>query len=128
MINLKHYSNIDFKGYIKPSFLGKNGYSQESLRESDVNRSFFYIGKGKEYFLNGSKFCYTAKIESSKIYDLIKDNKNLKAICKNFNAILRRIKFLGYRGVKGNNGFDVVCLFYPVKYINKRVILWIAII
>lgn len=119
MLKLLHYSNQDFKGMIKPSFFGKNNYTKQSLRESDIDRSFFYCGRGKEYFLNDSKFCYTSEIESSKVYDLTKDIKNLKTICNNFNDILKRIKFLGYRGVSGNNGYNIVCLFYSIKYIDK---------
>jgi predicted nucleic acid-binding Zn finger protein len=122
MLKLYHFSNSDFKRYIKTSFLGKNDYSKQSVRESDINRSFFYLGKGREYFLQGARFCYTAIIEQSKIYDLIKDKKNLKTICLNFSDILKNVKNLGYYGIKGNNGFNVVELFKPIKYIDKRVI------
>jgi hypothetical protein len=122
MIKLLHYSNKDFKGYIKPSFFGANNYTNNSARLSGVNRSFFYIGKGREYFLQGAKFCYIADIEKHKIYDLIKDKKNLKTICLNFSDILKKVKNLGYYGIKGNNGFDVICLFKPIKYIDKRAI------
>ena len=122
MKNLKiyHYSNQDFKGKIEPSYFGLNSYSKSSYRDSDIDRSFFYIGKGKEYFLNGTKFCYIVEIEQSKIYDLTKDIKNFKAICKDFTDILSTVKKLGYYGIKGNNGFDVVCLFKAIKYIDKR--------
>ena len=122
MNNLKlyHYSNQDFKGKIEPSFFGLNSYSKSSYRDSDIDRSFFYIGKGKEYFLNGTKFCYIVEIEQSKIYDLTKDIKNFKTICKDFTDILSTVKKLGYYGIKGNNGFDVVCLFKAIKYIDKR--------
>ena len=119
LIKLYHYSNQDFKGYVKPSFFGANSYTQNSVYESEIDRSFFYIGRGKEYFLNGTKFCYIVKIAKSKIYDLEKDIKKFKdKYC--FNDILLNIKRLGYYGVKGNNGFDVVCLFKSIKYIDKR--------
>ena len=119
-IKIYHYSNQDFKGKIEPGYFGLNHYTKESARESDVDRSFFYIGKGREYFLQGAKFCYIAEIEQAKIYDLIKDKKNLKTICLNFSDILKKVKNLGYYGIKGNNGFDVICLFKPIKYIDKR--------
>lgn len=119
MLKLYHYSNQNIKGYIKPGFFGLNHYSRESCRESSLARSFFYIGKGKEAFLSNCKFCYTAEIESSKIYDIVNDKKNLKRIYSNFNEILKAIKKLGYAGVSGNNGFKVICLFRAVKYIDK---------
>jgi hypothetical protein len=125
MLTLYHYSNKDFKGYIKPSFFGANNYTNNSARLSGVNRSFFYITKGKEHFFEGVKFCYIAEIEKHKIYDIIKDPKKLIkfSLEKGLqNDIFSICKNLGYAGVKGNNGFDVVCLFKPIKYIDKRVI------
>lgn len=120
MLKIYHYSDKDFKGYIKPSFFGLNEYSKNSQRISDIKRSFFYLGKGKEYFLNGSKFCYIAEIAKSKLFDLTDySEKNYKKI-RGYPDIYKRIKFLGYEGVRGNNGFDVVCLFKPIKYIDKR--------
>ena len=118
-----HYSNKNFKGAIKPSFFGLNYYSKQSSRESSIDRSFFYIGKGKESFFDGVKYKYTATIEAHKIYNLEKDIKNLKEKLS-FNDILKHVKKLGYIGLSGNNGYNVVCLFYPVKYINKEVLLW----
>jgi hypothetical protein len=118
-IKLYHYSNVDFKGCIKPSFFGANSYTQHSRRESLLLRSFFYIGKGKEWFLNGAKYLYTAELEPDKIYDLNIDPKELKDKYT-FSEILRRVKSFGYYGIKGNNGFDVVCLFKAIKYIDKQ--------
>jgi hypothetical protein len=122
MIKLYHYSNQDFKGYIDPVFFGKNQYTRESVKESDLSRSFFYIGKGKEDFLSGAKFCYIAEIEPGKIYDFEKDPKNFKNSGKNFNEILVYVKKLGYFGISGNNGFKVVCLFRAIKYIDKKIL------
>ena len=119
---ISHYSDKNFKGKIEPKYFGSNSYTQNSVKEASIARSFFYIGRGREYFLNGAKYRYTAEIDNHKIYNLEIDNKNLKAICKNFEDILKRVKFLGYRGIRGNNGYDIVCLFYPLKYTNKRVI------
>ena len=118
MIKLYHYSNSDFKGYISPKFLGTNSYSQNSVKESSIARSFFYIGKGKEYYLNGAKFCYIAYIDKFKIYDLVKDVKGFLSRYT-FDDTLKKVKGLGYYGVKGNNGFDVVCLFKAIKYSDK---------
>ena len=118
-LKLYHYSQVDFKGLIRPGFFGKNCYTRNSERESGLNRTFFYLGKGKEYFLNGSKFCYIAEIEKFKLYDLIKDEKKLLEKWT-FDKVLGYIKNLGYWGVIGNNCFNVVCLFRAIKYIDKR--------
>ena len=121
-IKLYHYSNQDFKGKIEPGYFGKNHYTKESIRESNLARSFFYIGKGKENFLAGAKYVYIAEIEPGKIYDFEKDPKNLKDSGKNFNEILVYVKKLGYFGISGNNGFKVVCLFRDIKYIDKKIL------
>jgi len=118
MLKLYHYSQNDFKGYIKPDFFGANTYSQNSNKLSGVKRSYFYIGKGKEYFLNGAKYCYIAEIEPSKIYNLDIDSKNLKEKYT-FTEILLYVKKLGYFGISGNNGFNIVCLFKAIKYRDK---------
>ena len=121
-IKIYHYSNQDFKGYIKPGYFGLNHYSRESVKESGLNRAFFYIGKGKEDFLSGAKFLYIAEIESAKIYDFDRDIKDFKNSGKNFNEILLYVKKLGYFGISGNNGFRVVCLFRDIKYIDKKIL------
>jgi hypothetical protein len=118
-MKIYHYSNQDFKGYIDPGYFGRNGYTRESTRESDLSRSFYYIGRGREVFLSGARFCYIAEIEPGRIYDLEKDPANLKANL-DFNGILHRVKFLGFWGISGNNGFKVVCLFRKIKYLDKR--------
>ncbi len=41
MIKLYHYSNNDFKGYIKPSFFGLNSYTNNSKKISGFKRIFF---------------------------------------------------------------------------------------
>ena len=117
-LKLYHYTNADIKGYIKPDFFGLNTYTKNSASLSDVKRSYFYIGKGKEYFLNGVTYRYTAIVEAGKIYDIDKDIKGFKN--KNLKDILLYIKNLGYYGIRGNNGFDVVCLFKRIKYIDKK--------
>lgn len=122
MIKLYHYSNQDFKGYIKPDYFGLNYYTGQSVKESPVNRSFFYMGKGKEYFFNGAKYCYIAEIEPGKIYDFDQDIKDFKKSGLDFDTILKAIKKLGYFGISGSNGFRVVCLFRAIRYINKKIL------
>jgi hypothetical protein len=77
MLKLYHYSNTDFKGYIRPDFFGLNSYTKNSAKESGVKRSFFYIGRGREYFFQGVKFCYITEIDPAKVYDIDKDKKKL---------------------------------------------------
>jgi hypothetical protein len=121
MIKLYHYSQADFTGHIKPSFFGSNNYTNESRDISQVKRAFFYADdKSREYFFNGSRFVYIAEINEKKVYDIVKDVLGLENLCyNNLKDIYTEIKRRGYRGVKGNNGFDCICLFYPVKAIDK---------
>ena len=124
-IKLYHYSNQDFKGYIKPDYFGQNNFTKNSARLSGINRSFFYTGRGKEYFFEGVKFCYIAEIEEFKLYDIIKDEKKLIKFTLEKglgNDIFSICKKLGYWGVVGNNGYDVICLFKKIKYIDKRAV------
>lgn len=123
MIKLYHYSNKDFKGYIKPSFFGQNDYTQNSAQLSDVNRSFFYLSsKGREIYFQGAKFCYIAEIEKHRLYDLNKDKLKLYELFDSADKLIKKIKFYGFEGFYSNNGDNVVCLFKPIKYIDKKVI------
>jgi len=118
-LTIYHYSSRDFKGKIDPKYFGLNSYTRESVKEAEIDRAFFYVGRGREIFLSGAKFCYIAEIEPGKIYDLEKDPKNFKEKFT-FNEILTKIKNLGFYGISGNNGFKVICLFKVIKYIDKR--------
>lgn len=121
MIKLYHYSDKDFRGYIKPKFFGENSYSKNSLKNSGVDLSYFYLSqKGREIFFVSSKFLYTAEISRKKLYDLIKDKLKLEDYCYNRNKdIFTEIKKRGFSGIIGNNGFKAVVLFYPVKIKEK---------
>ena len=124
MIKLYHYSNSDFKGYIKPSFFGLNNYTSASKNLSEYKRIYFYADdKSKEYFFNGSKFLYIAEVRQNKVYDLKIDV--LKCI-GNFDSISEFISYISSKGFSGFKDFngrqDVICLFKSVK-INKRLTL-----
>jgi hypothetical protein len=122
-IKLYHYSNKDFKGYIKPDFFGDNIYSVNSLRLSGVKRSYFYLElKSREVYLKGSKFCYIAEVEPNRLYDLNKDILGIVKRLRNNQDIYREVKKRGYIGLIGNNGFDCICLFKVVK-IKQKILL-----
>lgn len=122
-LKLYHYSNRDFKGYIKPSFFGFNNHSGNSERISQVKRSFFYLkANQKEYYFNGIKFLYIAEIIKNKLYNIDKDPKKIlnKLNCR--SDIYQAIKKKGYLGIIGNNGYNIACLFNPIKIKAKEVL------
>jgi hypothetical protein len=121
MIKLYHYSNKDFKGYIKPSFFGLNNYTSASKELSGYKRIYFYADdKSREYFFNGSKFLYIAEIKQNKVYDLKIDVLNCIG---NFDSISEFISYISSKGFKGFKDFngkqDVICLFKAIKIIDK---------
>jgi hypothetical protein len=120
MIKIYHYSDQDFKGYIKPSFFGLNSFTNNSAKISSIKRSFFYLqDKKSEYYFGGAKFLYISEVKKSDIYDYTKDILKLKEKNLQYTDILRLIKKLKFKGIKGNNGFDIVCLFDNVKIKDK---------
>ena len=119
MIKIYHYSDIDFSGYIKPDFFGYNSYTQNSGRISRTKRSFFYLDAiSREYYFNGVKFLYIAKVDEKKLYNL--DDDVLKLAGQ--GNIYDKIKKAGYIGVIGNNGYNSGILFYPTKILEKKVL------
>ena len=120
-ITLYHYSNKDFQGYIKPSYFGNSSFSDNSARISNVKRCYFYIDKDKkEYYFNGAIYCYTARIDKEKLYNLNTDNQGIVKRLKNSQDIHREVKKRGYKGIIGSNGFDCVVLFNNVKITEKK--------
>ena len=115
-ITLYHYSNLNFKGYIKPDFFGLNFYSGYSKKLSGIKRSYFYLNKyNQEYYFNGAKYCYIAGINRKKLYNLIDDKKNIVKNLKSGQDIYKEVKKIGYSGLIGSNGLSCIVLFYPVK-------------
>jgi len=105
-IKLYHYSNSNFKGYVKPSFFGLNSYSYNSVKLSGVKRSYFYLEpKIKEYYLQGSKFLYITEIDKNKLYNL-DSNKIIS------DDIYTEAKKQGYIGIYNK---EQVVLFKAVK-------------
>jgi hypothetical protein len=113
MIKLYHYSNRDFKGYIRPDFFGLNSYSRNSRRISQVKKSYYYIDPARiEYYFGGCKYIYITQIDPARLYDLTKDPLKLGGKVKD---IYQAIKNRGYIGAIGNNGVGCVVLFRPAR-------------
>lgn len=116
MIKLYHYSNTDFKGYIKPLYFGNNTFTGNSQKLSGVKRIYFYLDKDKrEYYLKGSKFLYIAEIKESQLYNLNTDNQGIVKRLKYNQDIYTEVKKRSCKGLIGNNGFNCVVLFYKIK-------------
>jgi hypothetical protein len=113
-IKIYHYSNADIKDYINSSFFGINSYSNNSKNISKVNRSYFYRNlNNREYYFNGVKFLYTAKINLKDLYNI---DRNL---FNNSKDIYLTAKNRGYRGIYNN---EQVILFNKIKIIKKEVL------
>lgn len=120
-MKLYHFSNKDIKDKISVNFFGNNSYSFND-KKYNVNRSFFYTSKNiPEYHLEGSKYCYIVNIDDDKIYNLIDDKENLKQKFTDITNLLLYIKSK-YLGVLYNVGFDVVCLFDNINFLNQEVL------
>lgn len=116
-INLYHYSNQNFSGYIRPEFFGYNSFTNNSQKISGVKRIFFYTDKDrKEFFFNGCRYLYLAKIEKNKLYNL--DIDILKVLTnKRIKDIYIYIKKLGYKGILSGN---IAVLYSKIKITQKR--------
>jgi hypothetical protein len=118
---LYHYSDIDINGELLPEFFGSNFFSNNSQRVSNCKRIFFYTqDKEKEHCFNGNKFLYICYIDNKKIYDIEADNQGIVKNLSRGEDIYLICKQKGFDGIKGNNGLDVIALFYPITYIEKR--------
>jgi hypothetical protein len=110
MLKIYHYSNVNFKGYIKPSYFGLNKYTHNSQVLSNIKRIYFYSTPGiKEVHLQYSKYLYIAKINKEKLYN-IDSNKIISS------DIYKAVKEAGYIGLYNS---EQVVLFYKVKILKK---------
>lgn len=117
MIKLYHYSSEDFKGYIKPGFLGINTYTRNDKNISGLARAFYYTEAGAvEYLLKGSKYLYITEVEPGRIYDITKDKRGyIQRGRGDIDKALRLIK-RNYKGVIYSLGnYKVVNLFTRAK-------------
>ena len=120
MIKIYHYSDKDFKRYLRPDFFGDNNYSGNSARLSQVKRIYFYQNRqGREYQFNSAKYLYIALVDKSRVYDLSRDNKGIVKNLKAGQDIYSEVKKAGYIGLAGNNGFKCITIFKPVKILKR---------
>jgi hypothetical protein len=114
MIKIYHYSNKDFKGYVKPDFFGLNSYSGNSARLSDIKRVYFYRKPEiQEWYLIGSQYLYISKVNLKRIYNIDIDILELK---NQGHDIYQEAKNRGYIGIYNHSQ---IILFKAVKIIKK---------
>lgn len=122
-IKLYHFSNGDFKGYIRPDFFGLNSYTDFSNKLSGVKRSYFYLEPIPfERQLEGRKFLYITEVNKNKIYDIAKDDLKLLNRYKTIYRFFQKIKSLGYIGILGHTAykFEVISLFKAIKIKDRK--------
>lgn len=119
MIKLYHYSNNDFKGYIKTSFYGQNYFTSNDKNITEVKRVFYYTKPEPEHLLKGSQYLYIAEIKPEVLYNISQDTKGyLKS--QSIGEAVRRIK-RQYKGIIYNIGnLEIVNLFYDVKIKDRK--------
>ncbi len=121
MLKLYHYSNKNFKGFIKPGYYGENNYTRNDKNITGLKRAFYYIRPGEvEYLLRSSNYLYITEVKPGDIYDLTEDKmgyliKSRGDIDKALRIIKRK-----YKGVIYNLGYKVVNLFYPAKIKQRK--------
>ena len=120
-MRLYHYSNTNIKDKLKVKHFGHNSYTNNDGRISSLKRSFYFTtATAPEQRFKNSLYKYTINIPKKDIYNLILDPKKLiKSGNTDINSLLRAIKKLGYKGVLYNVGYNIVNLFYDIKYIKK---------
>jgi hypothetical protein len=122
MIKLYHYSNQDFKGYIKPEFLGANTYSRNDKNISGLARAFYYIkAEPGEDLLRGSKYLYITEVKPGEVYNITQDKAEyINRAGRDIDKALRLIK-RNYKGVIYSLGsYKVVNLFCPAKIKQRK--------
>jgi hypothetical protein len=116
MIKLYHFTNTSKLKYITPKYFGQNCYTQNDVIACKVKRSFFYtVPSICESSLYDAKFCYTAQVESKKLYNIQLD---AKGYIKKYNTITEALQVIRrrYTGIIYQyNGYDIVSLFYSVS-------------
>lgn len=121
MLKIYHYSDKDFKGFIKPKFFGSNGYSKNSQKQSNIDRAYFYLSQAeREYYFNGYKYLYIAEVSKNKLYDINKDKKGIVKNLRSSQDIFDQVKKKGYIGLIGSNGLACAVLFKAIKIKNRQ--------
>jgi len=122
-VRLYHYSNTNIKDKLKVKHFGANSYTNNDGRISSLKRSFYFTSSTvPEARFQGSHYRYTIDIPKKDIYNLISDSKKLAKRYNNIHSLLKTVKKLGYKGVIYNVGYNIVNLFYDIKYDKKEII------
>jgi hypothetical protein len=119
ILTLYHYSKAKIPCKIDPKHFGSNGYTRADLQTCRLARAFYYIKDNSipEYYIKGWEYKYIAYIDKCLLYDLrIDPLKLIDRFKNNIPDLLLYIKSK-YKGAIYNlGGYDVVILFYTVKY------------
>jgi hypothetical protein len=120
-LKLYHYSNKNFKGFIKPGYIGENTYTRNDSNISGLARAFYYTRPGAvEYLLKGSKYLYITEVKPGDIYDLTEDKRGYLIKSRgDIDKVLRIIK-RNYKGVIYSVGYKVVNLFSRAKIKQRK--------
>ena len=122
-MRLYHYTSADIKDKIRVNHYGDNSYSDNDVKATLVKRSFYYTKPiVAEYHLRHIKYCYKVNISKGSIYNLKSDLLKLKAKHSTISLLLKNIKRRGYKGIVYSLGYDVVNLFYDVRYKTRQVL------
>jgi hypothetical protein len=118
---LYHYSNEENLTEIDPAKCFSNSHTP---CDSSELRSYYYPDKVyREKFFLGSKYRYTVKTGSDKIYDLSTDFKGIYGF-HTIDQIIQLLKKRGYVGLRflHPSGHAIYCLFYSEKVIRTEVL------
>ena len=122
-MRLYHYSNTNIEAKVKVKHFGANSYTDNDGRISSLKRSFYFTSSTvPEARFQGSHYRYTIDIPKKDIYNLISDSKKLAKRYNNIHSLLKTVKKIGYKGVIYNVGYNIVNLFYDIKYDKKEII------
>lgn len=122
-IKLYHNSNAKIDKITVDNY-GNGLYTNNDIKASTLNRSFFYTEpEPQETRFKGCKYCYIVEVKASRLYDLRTDNAGLinkfSTPCLDIDKLLNYIKSQFYIGIIYNVGFDISCLFYSIKPVEK---------
>jgi hypothetical protein len=116
-LTLYHYSAKNIFGKLSPKYYGENFYTGLSVKLSPIKKLYFYTEPNPEPLLSSCQYCYIAKIQEDKIYNVIEDKLCLNKGDYTFNEIIEKVKNLKYKGIFGsvNGKYNVVYLFENIK-------------
>lgn len=118
LLTLFRYSTKDVKKYTaKIKDFGFHSFTNNDKKASKLNRLFFYVNNSpvEARFKNLNK--YKATIDSSKLYDVANNPKQLKF--NDINDLLKQVKKLGYLGiVYTTDDLHLANIFYDIEVVR----------